>query len=262
LARLYHLGWRQGSLFLARLACYGVILNEAGTVVQDYHEHDAWVVATQNCDLARFEETGSEDVVELRPVFRAHPPSERGIRSRKYLLGPPGYLEAESRRLMISPAALQALLRLRTTRDNVVADDEDRVRGLKTWLGYRYDRPAVPDEYHSLATRIAEEVERHRARSYSGQVRDILVQFVEDDPPRYKLFAVIIDAADRDEIRLWLAEVARAVPAELGIADEFDAATADQTSLALIEASYAVDLTSVTWGGKTIRGATGRLSGP
>ncbi len=239
-----------------------MIIAESGEVVEDRQEYDTWIVATQNCDLDWLDELAPENDVELRPVFCEDPPTERGIRSRKHLLETPHYVDAQSRRVMISPAALRTLLQSDATRDNAVADDEERIRAFKTWLGYRYDRPAVSDEYVPLAVSIAEAVKKQRAKSYSGQVRDILAQFVEDDPPRYQLFAVIEAGVDPDQIREWLAEAARSVPIELGIADDIDAATADETSLALIEGSYAVDLTSITWSGKTIRGATGRFSRP
>jgi len=197
------------------------------------------------------------DLVELRPVFQDDPPPQWGIRSRKLRLIESEYLEAQSRRVMISPAALQRLL---PSRDNLLLDKADRVIALKTWLGYRYDRPAVPNEYLPLLRFIAETVSR-RAKEYSDKVRDILVQFEENEPPRYRLFAVVVDEGDTNAIVRWLAEATRSVPTELGIGDDFKVATAEGTSLAVIESSYAVDLTHITYG-ESLRGAPGRFSRP
>ena len=46
-------------------------------------------------------------------------------------------------------------------------------------------------------------------------------------PVRFSLFAVLERADDEQEAREWLSEIARAIPADLGVADQIEAATAD-----------------------------------
>jgi hypothetical protein len=119
----------------------------------------------------------------------------------------------------------------------------------KTWLGRRYDRPAVPPELLELAERIALEVGRKRRRPTGALVRDVLMQF--DDtvaPRRFSLYAVIGSDEDEPTVREWLAEIAQAVPLDLGVGDVLEAVTSDRVSLTLVETSYAADLTQLTWG--------------
>ena len=70
---------------------------------------------------------------------------------------------------------------------------------------------------------------------------------VAADPIRFSLFAVLENDQDRDDVRAWLADIATAVPADLGIADEIEARDANGISLHLIETSYAADVAQLTW---------------
>ena len=262
MSSLYGDGWRQGTLLVTSLPLSGLRLSGSGDVVADVQEHGQWVVATQDCDLDAFDTSTPEDVVELRPVFEHDPPPTRGVRARKHLLAAPRYVEAQSRRLMIAPAALTALLSAEaTSRDNSVADDAERKAAFKTWLGLRYDRPAVPSEYVDLTRKIAREIER-RGRSYSDKVRDVLVQFEPNDPPTYYLYAIILDVGDMEEIAEWLVDIGLRVPIELGVLGSIEVGTDEQASLRLIETSFAVDLSQITWGGDPVRGTPGRFSRP
>ena len=66
-------------------------------------------------------------------------------------------------------------------------------------------------------------------------------------PVRFSVFAVLERADDEQEAREWLSEIARAIPADLGVADQIEAATAEGISFHLIETSYAADVTQLTW---------------
>jgi hypothetical protein len=122
-----------------------------------------------------------------------------------------------------------------------------RCQAFRTWLGLRYDRPAVPDNLLPLARRISQEVARSRNRQLAARVRDVLMQFGDGTPPRYSLYAVLDDAADEDEVRAWLARVTMAVPTGLGVADEIEAASADGIPFSTIERSYSADVSQLTW---------------
>lgn len=275
---LYESGWRQGSLFHARLPLDTVVRNTAvvprptplapllwlvlehlahvlhatisrptsAPAIRRCGEHDYWIVVTQDCDLVSILADDSEPVIELRPVFRENPPNELGIRSRKLRLLPevPYYLESESPRTTISAAAL-TIVAPTSAIENML--DEDQQVKLKTWLGKRYDRPAVPPECLSLTGAILKEIDRKSRRPLARDVRDVLAQFDRNDPKRCGLFAIIEDSANRQEIRVWLAEIAQSVPKDKGVVDQVEVLTSSETSLRLIETSYAIGASDVTW---------------
>ena len=246
MASLYEEGWRQGSILEATLPLDAVVLSPTGHPERRQGEHGRWVVATQDCDLDQTDSADAEPSVELRPVFLDGPPADWGIRSAKFLLTESEYVRSTSPRTFASAALLTAF----------VAGDDDRRRDIDpsrcqaftTWLGLRYDRPAVPPTLLPLAKRIAEVVARRRHRSVGRLVRDVLMQFDESAPPtRFSLFAILVDEDDEQEVREWLADIAQAIPATLGIADQIEAATAAGISFQLIETSYAADVSSLTW---------------
>lgn len=238
---LYEAGWRQGSVFTAILDLCSLVASNGGPVHRST-PHDRWLVATQDCDLSQLDESVGEPEVELRPVFSADPPVDWGIRSARLLLqdAPPLYIISRSPRLHAAPAVLSQLL---TASADVHELCDERRRALKTWLGLRYDRPAVPEHLVNLARAIAREVSRRPRREVGMRVRDVLMQFDDAaDPPRFSLFAVLAEPSDEHAVRLWLADVARSVPAHLGIGDELEAAPASGISYELVEASYAADV--------------------
>lgn len=259
---LHDAGWRQGTILDALLQMTGIRLAEDGSLNVSICEHGKWIVVTQDCDLSSFDINEHDDLVELRPIFDHAPPPQRGIRSKKCLLIDGLYLEAQSRRTMISPAALTMLVTSeKGTRDQRVSTNIDRTTTLKTWLGYRYDRPAVPAEYLALTHALAIEVEK-QGKALTAEVRDVLVQIEPGIPPIFTLFAVILDEDDTETVYNWLASVGLKMPTELGVASAPEVATADNTPLSLIENSFALDLTRITYGGEPLRGAPGRLSQP
>jgi hypothetical protein len=246
MASLHAKGWRQGSVFSAALPLTYVVVAEDGTPAARSSPHGRWVVVSQDCDLDGTDEAESEATVELRPIFVDEPPEDWGIRSGKLLVAEGEYLVASSPRVTVSAHVLSTLLD-----GGDIAHREpstDRKLALKTWLGVRYDRPAVPTELVPLATRISREVRARRFRETAGRTRDVLMQFDDSGtPPRFSLFAVLERAEDEDEVRTWLSEAALAVPRTLGVADEIRAAPASEISLHLIETSYAADVSQVTW---------------
>jgi hypothetical protein len=251
-ASLYDRGWRQGSLLTAALPIDTIVLGATGEPERDQQTHERWVVVTQDCDLDRCEDDEQLSTIELRPALNEQPPSERGIRAAKFLLSGTEYLHSTSPRAMVSAAVL-----MRCDRDEPQLTPDER-RALKTWLGLRYDRAAVPREFEELAKAVATEVERKRHREIGKKVRDVLMQF--DGPPtapRFFLTAVLENAADQDEVRTWLSSIAQDIPIDRGVAAGLDAAPASMISLELIETSYAANLSHLTWrpGSSTPEGA-------
>lgn len=243
---LYEGGWRQGSVFEAELPLDALILDLLTQGVRRREgRHDRWVVATQNCDLNNADMHDADPSVELRPVFVHDPPQDWGIRSARYRLTEAEHVHTSSPRPMVSPSLLTALVGSGAPRRD---PPQDRALAFTTWLGLRYDRPAVPDSLVPLAKKIAETIRLKRNRGFAERVRDVLVQFDDSqDTPRYSLYAVLNDDEDSLAARGWLADIALTVPVELGVADEIEAASASGISFQQIETSYSADVTQLTW---------------
>jgi hypothetical protein len=243
---LYELGWSQGTVFNAELPLDAVVLDiSAGQPIRSQGQHGRWEVVTQDCDLDLSRSDQHDPAIEIRPVCNDNPPSDWGIRSARLLLTEEDHIHSASPRTLVSPSVL-ATLEKRGTRLQPLP--EVRRRALRTWLGLRYDRPAVPPELLPLARRIADTVSARRNRPIGTRVRDVLFQCDEKTSPvRFSLFAALDDPADEDAVRDWLAEIAACVPSDLGVADQIEAAPATSISLHLIETSYAADVSRLTW---------------
>jgi hypothetical protein len=257
LASLYDAGWRQGTIINCDLP-HDAVGYEVGTHSRQQATHSRWVVVTQDCDLDRIMEDSEEHLVELRPILTADPPAELGIRSHRFKIhldtSNPDYLEALSRRAMISAAALSAITV--PTGDLSVLDEAQRTR-LATWLGLRYDRPAVPRHLMELMKAVCETVRKKKRRATARIVRDVLVQVNDQTVPyQFSLTAVVERSADVAEVRRWLAEIALEVPSDLGVTGSIEAGTAREISLDLVETSYSADLSDLTWRSGTPESAT------
>lgn len=245
---LYDSGWRQGSVLRTRLKALAIIEN-SGSLEPVEQEHEVWVVVTQDCDLDFLLTDNNDPLVELRPVHH-NTSGSWGIRSRRLRLDDAQSMESQDPRLMISPAALHAVRSQR-----VEALRPERTLSLKTWLGLRYDRPAVPPEFVDLARAIGTQVE-NLSEPVSDRVRDVIMEFNDStNPPLFSLFAVLENEEDAVEAREWLWLVSQAIPPELGVAESLEAATSDGTALSLIEMGYSADLTQLTWGREGPTGA-------
>lgn len=227
----------------AELPAAGFTLDDQGQLRACSGTHRAWVVASQDCDLNDWEITRIEPLVELRArIIAEGPDTEWGIRSRVVRLTETEGVNSDSPPLRISPAALVAVSRP----TDVIAPA--RAIAFKTWLGRRYDRPAVPDDQVELAKDIAKRAKRPSQRGHAENLHDVLIQF--DDrtmPPTFLLFAVIVDGTDREVSRRWLMDVGMAVPDRLGVLGGVDVGYRSETSLELIESSYSADLSALSW---------------
>lgn len=243
--------WRQGSFVEAEFPVAGFTLDDHGQVRACTGTHRTWVVASQDCDLNDWETTRTEPLVELRARITAEDPdTEWGIRSKVVRLTETEGVHSDSAPLRISPAALVAMAR--------PADVITHPRGIafKTWLGRRYDRPAVPDDQVALAKDIATRARRPSRRGFAVELHDLLIQFDDQTtPPAFLLFAVIIDGTNKEVARQWLTEVGVAVPDRLGVLGGVDAGYRSETSLELIESSYSADLSGLSWPGPDPHGA-------
>jgi hypothetical protein len=155
---------------------------------------------------------------------------------------------------MVSPAVLTHLLETDGTRRHEWLNDRELL-GLKLWLGLRYDRPAVPTTLVPLARAIAKAIQARDGEAALSEVREILVQFRTGEPTRFRLIAVILPTAIRAKVRSLLAEACLDVPIEIGTLDQIVVGAATEISLDVIENSFAIDVSQITWGRGQPRGA-------
>lgn len=250
-------GWEQGCRLRLPLPLTRVIV--VGTAPKPYTvQHDEWVLVAQDCDLAWNAVVGSNSLVELRPVFRDDPPENWGIRDAHFRLDEAGAYLIDS-----EPA-------VRVTPDVVLAAEHacqvhtEPARRLKTWLGLRYNRPAVPQKYVPLARDLAKRLRKKTHRHAEERVRDILATFetAADGTVEFNLVAVVPhedaqgDPALVDTTREWLSQIALAVPESLGLNTDVLALTDENVSLAFLESSYSLDVSTLSWP-NTALGPTG-----
>ena len=253
-------GWKQGCRL--RLALPLTRVRVLGTEPELHTvQHDEWVLVAQDCDLAWNSVAGSDSLVELRPVFRDDPPENWGIRDAKFRLDEAGAYLIDS-----EPA-------VRVTPDVVLAAEHacqvhtDPCRRLRTWLGLRYNRPAVPQEYVPLAQDLAKRLRKKTHRQAEERVRDILSTFetAADGTVEFTRVAVVpheqaqADPALVDTTRQWLSQIALAVSESLGLNTDVLALTDENVSLAVLESSYSLDVSTMSWP-NTVPGPTGAAS--
>lgn len=247
---LHAAGWRQGSLVDADIPMGGLVFGSDGGIQANPESHRAWVVASQDCDLDGWDTTDQRPLVELRPrqpVDRAD--LEWGIRSRVLRLSETEAVSDEWPPVRVPPAMLVAF----GPPGGPITPT--RAVAFKTWLGRRYDRPAVPAVLVDLAMDIAVRAQRRSQRPFTEHLHDVLMQFDErSTPPTFHLFAVIADGADREAARRWLTEVGIAVKATLGVLGGVDVGTRAETSLELMETSFSADLSRLSWSGPVTSG--------
>jgi hypothetical protein len=244
LPSLFDAQWAQGALVRHGLP-YSVTTLQGGELTLLSETHDLWILAEQDCDLSRIETTDDARFVELRAVSR-YAPRERpmgGLAGKKFRLNDELLVSADGARATLAACALHFL---EPHRDRT-AVNSDRRRKFKTWLGMRYDRPAVPDRFIDASKALFKRLSRDKT-AYAS-VRDVLVRFDPGVPPVVHLWAVTVDAnpATIERTGRWL----RAVATELSDADlthQFakiglvEVQPARNTSLEILESYYSLDL--------------------
>lgn len=238
-------GWRQGCTFSVALPLAWVSATDGRPQVQN-EVFDEWIVAAQDCELAwkAITDDSSGILIELRPILREDPPSDWGIRSQKYLVDTTGaYIDNNLPRLAVHPNVLAYANHLTCPTDS---------RRFKTWLGLRYDRPAIQQEYVQLADLLIGKAKAKRTRPLAERVRDLLVTFQTDAEGQifFELVGVLPSSATDVEVEQvldWLSSIALEIPETAGIAERIDARTDNQVSLAFVERSFVLDASSLSW---------------
>jgi hypothetical protein len=212
------------------------------------------MVVAQDCELAWTNATSDVPSIELRPVLTENPPQDWGIRSNRVLITSRHYLDSTSPRVMVTPRILAEC----AEDGHLLCLLLSAARSVKTWLGLRYDRPAVPGRYVDLHKKLSSQITKRSRRTLGLHVRDVLVRYdlSETGLPTYELVAVLPTSdtpagkaalALVDELEVWLTDISTSVPATMGVASRLLAQPADRVSLAFVEESYAVDANDVSW---------------
>ena len=129
--------------------------------------------------------SGATRSLSYRPVFYDNPPQEWGIRSARFKVdGSGAHIQSEAAAVRVTPDVLLHASHLTCLHPAFT-------RGLKTWLGLRYDRPAVPEVYIDLARDIAGRIKKNR--SGAEPIRDVLAVFdiAADGTIEYQVVAVV-----------------------------------------------------------------------
>jgi hypothetical protein len=240
---LHDEGWRQGSLIRESLDVHFLGLKNDGTIEDRTLHHGLWLLVTQDCDLDQTRITNLTRQLELRPVY-AQTTDDKvdGWRTRNVLVKEGLVLRADSPKLTLSVAALQAL---KPKREDDV--EEDRRVQIKTWLGLRYDRPAIPKPFVPSAELLYARIIAELPDRFRNVVRDSWVYFEEDASIR--LFLILgDDHQDRvQEVLDWLDD--DVIPALIDqgvIVRERQAATSRGTSLWILQTYYGLDKTDLS----------------
>jgi hypothetical protein len=212
------------------------------------------VIVEQDCSLAWGDAAALNDVgIEIRPVLTTSPPEDQGVRSSKFRLRQGEYIDDGSPRQSITPALL-ATFAENHSHESCLSDES--ALALKTWLGLRYDRPAIPQTFVPTYGELSKRI-RHRKHPLREQLRDVLVQFseAEDGGVFFDLVAMLpsdhsMGSDDREALADWLAEVCLDFPTNLGTATGMVVLSSAEISLDFIERSYALDLSYITWPAK------------
>lgn len=247
---LYGRGWRQGAIFDVSLSAYWVVRGANGEPEAQSQEFGRWVVCTQDCDLRGAPTDSNEIQIEIRPVLDVGSPDDWGIRSRRLRLTQREHVDASSPRLLITADLLASV-----SGPSMLLTDA-RAKAFKTWLGLRYDRAAIPEHLVPVAREVATRCGSRGGRAIAEEVHEVLMQFDDSTiPPKIALFAVVSESADKEVVRTWLSDASLRINKELGVVAHIDVASKNETSLTLIENSYAADLSQLTWRGERPTGS-------
>jgi hypothetical protein len=238
---LYAEGWRQGSLIRETMVVHFIDLRD-GAVVDCSERFDYWLLATQDCDLEQTPCTNSARQFELRPVLpRTKDDKLDGLRSRTIIVKDEFVLRSDSKKLTLTARALNTL---KAKREDDL--DEDRRAQIKTWLGLRYDRPAIPTPFVALGLRLKKAFIDEMADDFIGVVRDVWVYF--DDEHTVRLFVILVDAQKQraQDVRDWTDDVIGNLNDEGIIVSERHVEPPERTPLSVLQSYFGLGLAELS----------------
>ncbi len=274
--RLIGAGWRQGAIFklpASRLAWSPVSNSSLGELTIDQHVPPVegthtLVVISQDCDI--YADTSTEPYVEAMVCRyetdrgKINNADQRSV--REFTLERTSGLLAVARYHV--PIAKDVLLTLDPPQS--WPGDAKRHERFRSWLGRRYTRPALPNDFVDWFVKPAENAVTALFKkrpavddTFNFGVREICIPFPPSDDPPYIIDAVIYLLEERalspeltDAIETVHQVLAEAVAGEFVIPPSVPAimSVAD-ISLQAYEATFALFLEYVTYKGDDLRGA-------
>jgi hypothetical protein len=248
-------GWRQGCGLNRELPFEVIVTDEQGNPTAIRDVHGQWAVASQDCELAHTPSDHGDATIELRPAFPDSGKHVRGVRSRQFVITEGLLLDGQSPRITVAASVLTRAAE-GGGHDHSSCPTIDERRSFKTWLGLRYDRPAVPGAFLTCQSYLAKALNKPKIDE-AHLVRDVMVSYAldSDGVVRYTLVAVVpaetervVSETERASIEKWLTEGALAVPAEHGVAERIAVLPSTRVSLDFLEKSYAIsEIQDVTW---------------
>jgi|SRR5271165_6229117 len=234
-------GWRQGSLIRETMTVHYLDIDD-GAVVDRSEQFDLWLLVTQDCDLAQTPRTNTTRQFELRPVLaRTADDKLDGLRSRTIIVADDFVLRSDSKRLTLTARALTSL---KGKREDAL--DEDRRIQIKTWLGMRYDRPAIPERFVPLGTRLKEAFIDGLPDDLIGVVRDVWVYFEDDNSARLFVILVDLEKGRAPDVRDWIDDVIGSLNDERVVVKERQVEGPDRTPLSILQTYYGLGLAELS----------------
>jgi hypothetical protein len=200
--------------------------------------HGRWFLSEQDCDLSQTLEDDSEKLFELRAI-RSHggdvPSAITGAKARidrtTCLVAMDLSTKVTARWLTVNVA-------------NRTVIPPERRAAIKTWLGFRYDRPAVPDEFTSAHRRLLALAKQERRDFNFTPLRDVFVGYERSATAGEavaNIYAVLEDDSGVAAAQSWLARIRDTVsPTESFIVGEVVAAAIQDTPLNLPEIAFSL----------------------
>lgn len=238
---LYAEGWRQGSLIRETMVVHYIDLRD-NAIVDCNEQFDYWLLATQDCDLEQTPCTNSARQFELRPVLpRLKDDKLDGLRSRTIIVKDGFVLRSDSKKLTLTARALNSM---KAKREDDL-EDERRVQ-IKTWLGLRYDRPAIPIQFVALGDRLRTAFIVEMPPELVGVVRDVWIYF--DDDHTVRLFAILVDAQKHraQDVTDWVDDVISLLSDETIIVAERHIEPPERTPLSILQTYYGLGLSELS----------------
>mgnify|MGYP001301577356 CR=1 FL=1 len=201
-ARLWAVGWRQGSLFSASTLAFASNRLQPGTGEVSVHRrnlksNESLVIITQDCDIVSVDEQFVEAMICSRTSAERARRLDRNS-ARWFVVDPDANLVAAARyRLAIEKEALARLTPSPWPADGI------RFQRFVRWLGRRYDRPALPDPLVDLCQRpvsdALEAIERNDPGTmalFSKAIHEIRITEPTTELPPFHLYVYLMARND------------------------------------------------------------------
>jgi len=216
-------------------------------------DHDLWLLTEQDCDLDQTLDSDTDRLFELRAVREHAGDIPSNIVGAEVRIDDTHCLKAMDHAVKVTATWLMANV------ENRVDTAEKRRREIKTWLGYRYDRPAVPKEFVEIHKRIQSlakakrgkpdpnkpaQLEENWTKINLKKVRDVFVAYEraqQNGKIRASLIAIANSQDSVPEVQEWMERIRDGVLGdEVFVISDVTAEDVDGTSLSVPEKAFSI----------------------